>query len=131
MSRHALIFLLLIVYLNACCYGAPTAASVSKISSLQAADAIKDVATSASFGDLPPASVSRFVPETSGSWRGNDALRFSSTYAQGTTVRGFLCSDYVEVRLGYEYAFYACLHPIPANLLAWQSNTWCELHAAA
>jgi hypothetical protein len=49
------------------------------------------------FGDLPPASISRFVPETSRSWRGNDALRFSSTYAQGTTVRGFLCSDFVRV----------------------------------
>ena len=35
--------------------------------------------SSSAFGNLPPASVSRFVPETSSSWRGNDALRFSST----------------------------------------------------
>jgi hypothetical protein len=57
----------------------------------------KPAATDAAFGNLPPATVSRFVPETSSSWRGNDALRFSSTYAQGTTVKGFLCSDYVKV----------------------------------
>ena len=56
-----------------------------------------DATASSPFGNLPPATVSRFVPETSTTWRGNDALRFSSTYAQGTTVKGFLCSDYVQL----------------------------------
>ena len=57
----------------------------------------------AGFGDLPPASVARFVPETSNSWLGNDALRFASTYAQGTTVKGFLCSDFVQVERSLEF----------------------------
>ncbi len=49
-----------------------------------AQQSLASAATPNGFGNLPPASVSRFVPETSGSWRGNDALRFSSTYAQVT-----------------------------------------------
>jgi len=61
------------------------------------------------FGNLPPATVSRFVPETSTSWRGNDALRFSSTYAQGTTVRGFLCSDYVRVGPYGSFSPFCCV----------------------
>eukprot|EP00291_Cryptomonas_curvata_P026189 CAMPEP_0172174792 /NCGR_PEP_ID=MMETSP1050-20130122/13867_1 /TAXON_ID=233186 /ORGANISM="Cryptomonas curvata, Strain CCAP979/52" /LENGTH=532 /DNA_ID=CAMNT_0012846819 /DNA_START=56 /DNA_END=1651 /DNA_ORIENTATION=+ len=61
------------------------------------------------FGNLPPASVSRFVPETSDSWRGNDALRFSSTYAQGTTVRGFLCSDFVQVGPFGSFSPFCCV----------------------
>ena len=61
------------------------------------------------FGSLPPATVSRFVPETSRSWRGNDALRFSSTYAQGTTVRGFLCSDFVRVGPYGSFSPFCCV----------------------
>mmetsp|Transcript_77491 Transcript_77491/g.125707 ORF Transcript_77491/g.125707 Transcript_77491/m.125707 type:complete len:512 (-) Transcript_77491:580-2115(-) len=61
------------------------------------------------FGNLPPATVSRFVPETSTSWRGNDALRFSSTYAQGTTVRGFLCSDFVRVGPYGSFSPFCCV----------------------
>jgi hypothetical protein len=63
----------------------------------------------AAFGNLPPATVSRFVPETSSSWRGNDALRFSSTYAQGTTVKGFLCSDYVQVGPYGSFSPFCCV----------------------
>mmetsp|Transcript_27014 Transcript_27014/g.88337 ORF Transcript_27014/g.88337 Transcript_27014/m.88337 type:complete len:512 (+) Transcript_27014:92-1627(+) len=61
------------------------------------------------FGNLPPATVSRFVPETSQTWRGNDALRFSSTYAQGTTVRGFLCSDFVQVGPYGSFSPFCCV----------------------
>jgi len=61
------------------------------------------------FGNLPPAQVSRFVPETSSTWRGNDALRFSSTYAQGTTVRGFLCSDYVQLGPYGSFSPFCCV----------------------
>ncbi len=52
--------------------------------SRMAASAPDDASDSqnSAFGNLPPASVSRFVPETSNSWRGNDALRFSSTVAR-------------------------------------------------
>jgi hypothetical protein len=48
-------------------------------------------------GDLPPAAVTRFVPEVSGSWRGNDALRFSSTYAQVPPIESSTTDfDYVK-----------------------------------
>jgi len=66
-------------------------------------------ASGSAFGNLPPATLSRFVPETSTSWRGNDALRFSSTYAQGTTVRGFLCSDYVRLGPYGSFSPFCCV----------------------